>query len=191
MILSHLATKKVILASKSPRRQELLKGLGITFEVRTKEVDESYSSTIKNEKVAEYLAQKKSAAFKLNTNEILLTADTIVVLGNNILNKPKDFSEAEEMLTLLSGKTHQVITGVCIKSLEKEAVFSSSTKVQFKPLSITEIKHYINSCQPFDKAGAYGIQEWIGYIGIEKLEGCYYNVMGLPLSDLYQELQGF
>lgn len=191
MVLSHLSSKKIILASNSPRRQELLKGLGITFKVKTQEVDESYPSDLSSHKVAEYLAKKKAAAFTLSTEEIVITADTTVVLEEQILNKPKDFADAQRMFALLSGTTHQVITGVCIKSLEKEVSFSRCTEVEFKTLNSTEIDHYINTYQPFDKAGAYGIQEWIGYIGITKLAGCYYNVMGLPLSNLYQELQGF
>lgn len=191
MVLAHLSDTKIILASKSPRRQELLKGLGITFEVKTQEVDESYPDSLENKKVAEYLAQKKANVFQLKSSEILITSDTTVLLENQILNKPKNAAEAEKMLNLLSDKSHHVITGVCLKSLDKEMVFSETTKVSFKKLTKEEVQHYVQHYKPFDKAGAYGIQEWMGYIGIKQLEGCYYNVMGLPLSRLYQELLDF
>jgi septum formation protein len=191
MVLAHLSDTKIILASKSPRRQELLKGLGITFEVKTQEVDESYPDSLENKKVAEYLAQKKANFFQLKSSEILITSDTTVLLENQILNKPKNAAEAEKMLNLLSDKSHHVITGVCLKSLDKEMVFSETTKVSFKKLTKEEVQHYVQHYKPFDKAGAYGIQEWMGYIGIKQLEGCYYNVMGLPLSRLYQELLDF
>lgn len=191
MLLDKFIGTKIILASKSPRRQELLKGLGITFEVKTKEIDESYPSTLERKKVAEFLAKKKSGAFQLKPTEILITSDTTVLVENQILNKPKNAIDAEIMLRLLSGKTHHVITGVCIKSLDKEVAFSETTKVNFKILTDEEIQYYIHHYKPFDKAGGYGIQEWMGYIGIKQLQGCYYNVMGLPLSRLYQELLDF
>lgn len=191
MMFKNLANKKIILASKSPRRQELLRGLGIPFEIRTKEIDENFPNTIDASDVASFLAQKKAEAFKLSIDEILITSDTAVLLTNRILNKPQNTEEAIEMLKSLSGKTHKVCTGVCIKSIEKEVLFSDFTSVTFKPLSTDEIEYYIKHFKPFDKAGSYGIQEWIGFIGIEKIEGCYYNVMGLPLSKLYQELLDF
>lgn len=191
MMFKNLANKKIILASKSPRRQELLRGLGIPFEIRTKEIDENFPNTIDASDVASFLAQKKAEAFELSIDEILITSDTAVLLTNRILNKPQNTEEAIEMLKSLSGKTHKVCTGVCIKSIEKEVLFSDFTSVTYKPLSTDEIEYYIKHFKPFDKAGSYGIQEWIGFIGIEKIEGCYYNVMGLPLSKLYQELLDF
>mgnify|MGYP001419753686 CR=1 FL=1 len=191
MIFKNLINKKIILASKSPRRQELLRGLGISFEIKTKEIDEDFPNTIDASNVASFLAQKKAEAFELSIDEILITSDTAVLLTNRILNKPENTEEAIEMLKSLSGKTHKVYTGVCIKSIEKEVLFSDFTSVTYKPLSTDEIEYYIKHFKPFDKAGSYGIQEWIGFIGIEKIEGCYYNVMGLPLSKLYQELLDF
>ena len=190
-MFKNLANKKIILASKSPRRQELLRGLGIPFEIRTKEIDENFPNTIDASDVASFLAQKKAEAFELSIDEILITSDTAVLLTNRILNKPQNTEEAIEMLKSLSEKTHKVCTGVCIKSIEKEVLFSDFTSVTYKPLSTDEIEYYIKHFKPFDKAGSYGIQEWIGFIGVEKIEGCYYNVMGLPLSKLYQELLDF
>ena len=191
MIFKNLINKKIILASKSPRRQELLRGLGIPFEIRTKEIDEDFPNTIDASDVASFLAQKKAEAFELSIDEILIASDTAVLLTNRILNKPQNTENAIEMLKSLSGKTHKVCTGVCIKSIEKEVLFSDFTSVTYKQLSTDEIEYYIKQFKPFDKAGSYGIQEWIGFIGIEKIEGCYYNVMGLPLSKLYQELLDF
>ena len=191
MMIKNLINKKIILASKSPRRQELLKGLGLSFEIKTKEIDEDFPNTIDASNVAAFLAQKKAEAFELSIDEILITSDTTVLLTDRILNKPQNTEEAIEMLQSLSGNTHEVCTGVCIKSTNKEVTFSDFTSVTFKQLSLNEIEYYIKHFQPFDKAGSYGIQEWIGFVGIEKIEGCYYNVMGLPLSKLYQELLEF
>ena len=191
MKFKNLLSKKIILGSKSPRRQELLKKLGFSFEIKIIDFDEDFPKTLNNYDVALFLAKKKAKFYELSTNEILITTDTTVLLSNHIINKPQNNEEAIEMLKSLSGKTHQVSTGVCIKSLDKEVTFSDFTNVTFKPLSLDEIKYYIKHFDPFDKAGSYGIQEWIGFIGIEKIEGCYYNVMGLPLSRLYQELQKF
>lgn len=191
MIFKNLINKKIILASKSTRRQELLKGLDLCFEVKIKEIDESFPKTIASSDVSVFLAQKKAAAFELSNDEIIITSDTTVLLRNRILNKPQNNHEAFEMLESLSGKTHKVCTGVCIKSIEKEVLFSDFTTVTYRSLSRNEIEYYIKNFKPFDKAGSYGIQEWIGFIGIEKIEGCYYNVMGLPLSKLYQELLDF
>ena len=190
-MFKNLTNKKIILASKSPRRQKLFKGLGISFEIKTKEIDEDFPNTIDASNVAAYLAQKKAEAFELSTDEVLITSDTTVLLSNRILNKPQNNKEAIEMLQSLSSKTHQVSTGVCIKSTAKEVIFSDLTSVTFKSLSIDEVEYYVKHFNPFDKAGSYGIQEWIGFIGIEKIEGCYYNVMGLPLSKLYHELLEF
>nr|WP_321355675.1 Maf family nucleotide pyrophosphatase [uncultured Draconibacterium sp.] len=182
-----------ILASKSPRRQELLKSLGIEFQVKTKDVDENYPQELFPDEIPGYLAEKKAKAFsnELNNNDLLITADTIVVLNGNVLEKPEDYDHASEMLLALSGKMHEVITGVCLRSTKKSVVFSSLTNVQFKQLTHIEIDYYITNFKPFDKAGAYGIQEWIGSIGISHIEGSFYNVMGLPLQKLYEEIQKF
>lgn len=191
MMFKNLINKKIILASKSLRRQELLKGLGLCFEIKTKDIDEDFPNIIDAYNVAAFLAKKKAEAFNLSIDEILITSDTTVLLNDRILNKPQNTEEAVEMLKSLSGNIHEVCTGVCIKSTNREVTFSAFTSVTFKPLSMNEIEYYIKHFQPFDKAGSYGIQEWIGFVGIEKIEGCYYNVMGLPLSKLYQELLEF
>ncbi len=182
-----------ILASKSPRRQFLLKDLGLNFDVATKEVDESFPPHLKAEQIPLYLCEKKANAFdeELNDNTIVITADTIVWIDNQVLNKPENFDDAVRMLKLLSGKMHEVYTGVCIKSKDKTKSFYSVTKVYFKPLTDYEIEYYIRNFHPYDKAGAYGAQEWIGYIAVEKIEGSYFNVMGLPLKELYEELLKF
>jgi septum formation protein len=193
MLSELLQRKNIILGSKSPRRKELLEGLGISFETRTKDVDESFPNDIEQNKVAKFLAEKKSSAFvnELTENDIIITSDTIVLCHGEILGKPKDEQEAFAMLSKLSGTSHQVITGVCIKSTKKTVLFSDTTKVWFKTLTSDEINYYIKNHRPFDKAGSYGIQEWIGYIGIEKIEGTYFNVMGLPVNLLYKKLQDF
>ncbi len=191
MMFNNLTNKKIILASKSPRRQELLKGLGLSFKIKTKEINEDFPNSIDNSDVAAFLAKKKAESFALSNDEIIITSDTTVLLTNRILNKPQNTEEALRMLQRLSGKTHEVCTGVCIKSIEKEIIFSEFTSVTFKLLSLDEIEYYIKHFQPYDKAGSYGIQEWIGFIGVEKIEGCYYNVMGLPISKLYQKLLEF
>lgn len=179
----------VILASNSPRRKELLAGLGIDFSVKVlKDIDESYPSSLPVKEIAEYIACKKASAYS-DSEDIVITADTIVVVDEEVLGKPQDAADARRMLHLLSGRTHQVITGVCIKSRATEKHFSVSTDVTFKQLSDTEIDYYINNYKPFDKAGAYGIQEWIGYIGCTGLNGSYFNVMGLPVQRLYEELK--
>ena len=194
MIYPPLASKKVILASSSPRRQQLIKELGVDFEVRTKEVEEIYPKDLKREDIATFLAKLKADAFnraELADGEILVTADTIVCLGEEVLMKPKGYDDAVRILNQLSNDKHQVITGLCLKSNKKEIVVFVSTDVYFKNLNAEEIKYYINTYKPFDKAGAYGIQEWIGYIAIEKIEGSFYNVMGLPVQRLYEELLKF
>ncbi len=182
-----------ILASKSPRRQFLLKDLGLEFEVRTKEVDESFSPDLKAEQIPLYLCEKKAHAFDddLKDNSVVITADTIVWVDNKVLNKPENFDDAVRMLKLLSGKMHEVYTGVCLKSKNKISSFYAVTKVHFKNLTDEEINYYISNFHPYDKAGAYGAQEWIGYIAVEKIEGSYFNVMGLPLKELYEELLKF
>jgi len=182
-----------ILASQSPRRQQLLRSLGIDFEVRIKEVDETYSEDLTIEEIPVFLAQKKAAPFKnnLKENELLITADTIVSYKGKVLGKPEDASDARKMLLMLSGNEHQVISGVCLTSIKKQITFYAISSVQFKQLTESEIEYYISHYKPFDKAGAYGIQEWIGTIGITHIEGSFYNVMGLPVQKLYEKIQKF
>ncbi|HIF14409.1 MAG TPA: septum formation protein Maf [Bacteroidetes bacterium] len=185
--------KKIILGSASPRRKELLKMLGLSFEVRPKDIDESYSDSIKGKDVALYLAEKKLRAFKdeLKDNELIITADTIVCLENEILGKPQNAMDAKIMLSALSGKTHSVVTGCGLMSKDVTELFYEKTEVVFRELSDEEIDHYIANYKPYDKAGAYAIQEWIGMAAIEKINGCYYNVVGLPLSRLYMYLKPY
>ena len=193
MLGENLKNKKIVLGSASPRRQELLKLLAVDFEIRLSNSDEQFNEKLPPEQIAKFLATQKSEALK-NTiikNEILITADTIVAKEGRILNKPNNEKEAVEMLTFLSNGRHQVITGVCISSTEKSISFSVNTKVFFKKLSSEEINFYIKNYKPFDKAGAYGIQEWIGLIGIEEIQGSYFNVVGLPMQKLYQNLIQF
>lgn len=182
---------KLVLASKSPRRQSLIKEMGFPFEVRIKEVEEIYPPHLKSEEVPVFLAELKSKPLvdSLIDNEILITSDTVVVNEGKILGKPKDKIEAFEMLQSLLGKSHKVITGVCLHSTEKNISFAETTTVYFSDLTDSEINYYIDNYKPFDKAGAYGIQEWIGAIAINKIEGCYYNVMGLPVHKIYRALQ--
>lgn len=185
---------KIILASNSPRRKELLSGLDLDYDIVVlPDVDESYPSDIKKEEVASYIAEKKAKSYKslLSDNSLVITADTVVVLGESILGKPVDEDEAKKMLRQLSGKTHQVITGVCLTTLRKQKTFSVVSDVRFSYLSDSEIEYYVSKYKPLDKAGAYGIQEWIGYIGVEYISGSYFNVMGLPIQKLYQELNKF
>ncbi|MEX0987334.1 MAG: Maf family nucleotide pyrophosphatase [Bacteroidales bacterium] len=184
----------IILASGSPRRQELLKGAGFNFELFTDfEVEESFPADLEGKEIALYLAMKKSLAIprKLNQQEILITADTVVCQGKQLLDKPGNEQEARATLQQLSGQSHHVHTGVCLRSLQKTIEFSASTKVTFGMLSEKEINYYIRHFNPFDKAGAYGIQEWIGFVGVEKISGSYFNVMGLPVNMLYRELENF
>ena len=184
----------LVLASGSPRRKQLLEEMGISFRVETKPVDEIIPPDKTPEEIAVYLSQLKAAAFEksyFSSNRIIITADTIVTLGNQILGKPSGRNEAIEMLQQLSGKSHEVITGVTIKSAKNETSFFVSTKVFFKSLLMDEIEYYVDHYKPFDKAGAYGIQEWIGHAAIEKIEGSYFNVVGLPTHRLYEELVGF
>lgn len=181
---------KIILGSGSPRRKELLANLGFTFEVRTKDTDESYPSKMTCEEVPTFLAKQKANALlpELSSNELLICADTVVILDNQILGKPANKEEAITMLNSLSGNKHDVITGVFIGNSKKQLVFSEKTAVTFNKLSQTDIIHYIDNYQPFDKAGSYGIQEWIGAIGITKIIGSYANVMGLPTHKVYELL---
>ena len=182
---------KLILSSNSPRRRELLKGLDIPFEVRVLEgIDESYPADLDVKEIAEYIARKKADAYDhVGAEELLITADTIVVCDKKVLGKPADAQEAHAMLRFLSGKTHQVITGVCLKDYDKQHSFSVTTDVTFRKLTDEEISYYVAHYQPFDKAGAYGIQEWIGYIGVTSLKGSYFNVVGFPVQRIYDEIQ--
>ena len=194
MILINLQDKNIILASQSPRRYELLKSLDIKFKTFViKGINESFPTNIKLENIAVFLAKQKANEYseQIDKNTIIITADTIVKYKNNILNKPKNRGEAIEMLKKLSGSKHKVITGVCLSSKSKQKCFKSSTKVYFNKLNVKEIEYYIDKYKPFDKAGSYGIQEWIGFIGISKIKGSFYNVMGLPVQKLYKELQKF
>ena len=182
---------KLILASNSPRRKELLAGLGVPFEVRVlQDIDEHYPENLPVNEVARYIAKEKADAYRriVAPDELIITADTVVIVGDEILGKPVDEADAVRMLKLLSGRTHQVMTGVCLLTAEKERCFDVTTDVTFKALTDEEIHYYVNRYRPFDKAGAYGIQEWIGYIGVTGLNGSYYNVMGLPVQRIYQEL---
>ena len=184
--------RPLIVASSSPRRQYLMKEAGFDFTVEKPEVDESFPSELPAEQVAKYLAEKKAEFFRLAmNNEIVLTADTVVILQNKILNKPANRNEAFDMLTKLSGNTHLVMRGLCIISKEKEISFEDTTEVTFVSLTREEIEFYIDNYKPFDKAGAYGAQDWIGMIAIEKIVGSYFNVMGLPVHKVYQQLIGW
>jgi septum formation protein len=193
MLNEKFKNHRIILASGSPRRQQFLKELDVDFEIQLKEIEEIYPEHLQAEEITNFLAELKASAFEndLKENDILITSDTIVWLNNKALGKPKDYDDAFEMLTEMSGKTHKVITSVCIKTTEKEIVFYDETLVTFTQLSSDEIKYYLNNYKPFDKAGSYGIQEWIGLVAIEKIEGSYANVVGLPTHRLYQELMKF
>ena len=182
---------KLVLASASPRRQQLMKDAGFTFEVRLKDVEEKYPDGLALEKVPEYLSGVKAEAFRdeLKPDEVLVTADTVVCIHDKILGKPTGREDAIRMLQELSGARHLVVTGVSVTTCTKQLSFSSFTNVFFKKLSIEEIEYYVDTYKPFDKAGAYGIQVWIGYIGIERIEGSFYNVMGLPVQKLYETLR--
>lgn len=183
---------RIFLASNSPRRKELLSGLGIPFEVRVNgDIDESYPSDLPPEAIPLHISRKKAAAYlqTMSADELIITADTVVVASGEILGKPVDASDAHRMLRLLSGTTHQVITGVCLTTTDHQVAFSVTTDVTFKDLSDEEIHYYIDHYRPYDKAGAYGIQEWIGYIGVTGLHGSYFNVMGLPIQRIYEELR--
>lgn len=185
---------KMILASNSPRRKELLGGLGIDFEVRTlRDIDESYPDTLKGEDIPIFISGKKAEAYKqgMADDEMIITADTIVYDNGYVLGKPKDRGEAIQMLRELSGHAHEVITGVSIVTKEKTVQFASTSKVTFAALTDEEIAYYVDHYKPYDKAGAYGIQEWIGYVAVTRIEGSYFNVMGLPIQRLYTELKQF
>ncbi|AEA45868.1 Maf family nucleotide pyrophosphatase [Fluviicola taffensis] len=182
-----------ILGSQSPRRKELLVGIGIEFEVRIKDTEEVYPDSLPANEVPEFLATLKAAALlpDLTDNEVIICADTVVILDGKILGKPFDYEDARQMLSKLSGKKHTVITGVFIGSKDRSTSFSERTDVEFETLSDNEITYYIEKYMPFDKAGSYGVQEWIGYVAVKRMEGTYTNVMGLPTNRLYKEIQKF
>lgn len=191
-MLENLKKYRVVLASNSPRRRELLEKLGVTFEVRVqKDIDESYPNTLRGEEVPMFIAGKKAEAYKSNlaADELLITADTVVCLEGQVLGKPADKKEAERMLHSLSGRTHEVITAVSITTHTVQRTFAVTSSVQFAQLEADEIDYYIETYRPYDKAGSYGIQEWIGMIGVEALRGSFFNVMGLPVQRLYRELK--
>ena len=189
-----MITYKIILASNSPRRKELLAGIDVPFEIRVIDgIDESYPDTLPTKDIAEYISKKKAAAYRetMAVDELVITADTIVVLGSQVMGKPHDADEACYMLRQLSGQTHQVITGVTLTTKDSQMSFSVETDVTFKTLSDEEIDYYVIHYCPFDKAGAYGIQEWIGHIGVTGMSGSYFNVMGLPVQRIYEALKSF
>lgn len=191
-MLYNLSKYNVVLASNSPRRKELLSGLGIDFTVRTLQgIDESYPSDLKDEDIPKYISGQKAKAYKASMadDELIITADTIVYVDGEVLGKPKDKDDARRMFHLMSGRKHEVITGVSIVTKENTVQFATTTYVTFAQLTDEEIDYYIENYKPFDKAGAYGIQEWIGYIGITGIEGSYFNVVGLPVQRLYTELK--
>ena len=190
----NLSRYNIILASNSPRRKELLSGLNIPYEIKTlPDIDESYPDNLIGKDIAIYIAKEKANAYldQLDDNTLLITADTIVLLDGKIYGKPSDDTDAKQMLRDLSGKTHQVITGVCITTKDKQVSFGVSSEVRFAKLEDDEIEYYVSSYKPFDKAGAYGVQEWIGYIAVEYISGSYFNIMGLPIQRLYRELKKF
>jgi len=193
MIIDNLNKYRIILASRSPRRQQLLRELGLKFDVALKEYSETFPEGLNGEEIARYVALEKALSFKneISEYEIVITADTIVWCNNMVLGKPYNYEDAIRILKEISGNTHEVITGVCLYSNTKEKTFSVSTKVTFETLSEEEIRFYVDKFNPYDKAGAYGIQEWIGIIGCSRIEGSYFNVVGLPVQRLYKELQNF
>jgi len=190
MLKSQLQHIKIILASGSPRRQQFFKDLDLDFEIRIKEVDEVFPDTLRGEEITNYLAQLKANAFEglLNDNELLVTSDTIVWHNDKALGKPKDYDDAFQILKSLSNSTHEVITSVCFKTKATIAILSETTKVTFGDLNDEAIAYYLEKYQPYDKAGAYGIQEWIGFVGVTKIEGSYTNVMGLPTDKVFEYL---
>ena len=190
-MLDNLKKYQIILASNSPRRKELMSGLGVDYVVRTlPDVDESYPDTLQGEEIPAYISREKAEAYQsmIEPDELLITADTIVWMNGEVLGKPKDREDAIRMLRKLSGASHQVITGVCLTTKGWQNSFTVTTDVTFAVLSEEEIVYYVDKYSPMDKAGAYGVQEWIGFIGVESISGSYYNVMGLPVQKLYREL---
>ena len=193
-MLENLKKYKVVLASNSPRRKELLAGLELDYQVKTlPNIDESYPKGLDGMEIPAYIARSKAEAYRkqMNDDELIITADTIVWLNGSVMGKPKDKADACHMLHTLSGKTHQVITGVCLTTVDKQITFSTVTDVTFASLTDEEIIHYVEHYLPMDKAGSYGIQEWIGFIGVERISGSYFNVVGMPIQRLYTELKKF
>lgn len=192
-MLDNLKKYQIVLGSQSPRRQQLLKGLDIEFTILTSDTDEEFSPDLQKQEIPLYLARQKAEAIrqKLDKNYLLITCDTIVWINNGVLNKPVDVADAKRMLRMLSGKTHEVFTAVSLTTHDKAVSFFDRTHVSFKQLTDEEIDYYIVNYEPFDKAGSYGVQEWLGYIAIDKIEGCFFNVMGLPLQRVYSELKKF
>lgn len=193
-MLRNLAKYQLILASNSPRRKELLAGLGVDFQVKVMgDIDESYPDDLQGEEIPVFISRSKADAYRrqIGENQLVITADTIVYVDGQVLGKPLDAADATRMLRLLAGRTHQVITGVTLTTLHKQHSFSVTTQVTFSALTDDEIAYYIANYRPFDKAGAYGVQEWIGFVGVTRLEGSYFNVMGLPVQRLYKELLAF
>jgi septum formation protein len=190
-MLKNLKEYDVILGSNSPRRKELLKGLDIDFQIVSNDVDETYPGHIVGVDIPVYLARKKAESYRLTEKDLLITADTIVWFHGEVYGKPPDKDAARQMLRTLSGNMHQVVTGVCIRTLHRQKVFHAVSDVYFSRFSEEEINYYLEHYQPYDKAGSYGVQEWIGYVGVERIEGSYYNVMGLPIQRLYKELKNW
>lgn len=193
-MLPNLEKYKILLASHSPRRRELLSQLRVPFNtIGLKDIDETYPETLPAEDVPQFLANKKADAYSrhLKQGDLLITADTLVILDEKILGKPKDHDAAVAMLHELSGKQHRVVSGVCVTTASRRITFSTVTDVKFAELEDCDIEYYVNNFQPYDKAGGYGIQEWIGYVAVEWIRGSYYNVMGLPVHQLYEELKHF
>lgn len=188
-LLKNIEKYKIVLASQSPRRQELLRGLQVDFSVKVIDVDETYPSDIVGVDIPMFLAEKKADAYIIDDETLLITADTIVWHEGQVLGKPRDKADAKRMLKQLSGKTHEVITGVCICTTKKRKVFHVISEVRFASLAESEIDYYLENFKPYDKAGSYGVQEWIGYVGVEHIEGSYFNVMGLPIQRVYNELK--
>jgi septum formation protein len=188
-LLKNIEKYKIVLASQSPRRQELLRGLQVDFNVKVMDVDETYPNDIVGVDIPMYLAEKKADAYEIDDETLLITADTIVWHEGQVLGKPRDKADAKRMLKQLSGKTHEVITGVCICTTKKRKVFHVISEVRFASLAESEIDYYLENFKPYDKAGSYGVQEWIGYVGVEHIEGSYFNVMGLPIQRVYNELK--
>jgi len=194
MLEQILKNYHIILASASPRRKHLLEQMGIIFTILPKDINEDFPAGLAPVEAAEFLSRKKAEAFsedEINEKTLIITADTIVAVEGKILGKPEDKHHAKEILSTLSGKTHLVVTGVTLRKKGDSVTFSASTKVTFKKLSAEEIEYYLDNCKPYDKAGAYGIQEWIGHVAISKIEGSFYNVMGLPTYMLHNELETF
>jgi septum formation protein len=192
IILPNLKQYKIVLCSNSPRRKELLKGLGLNFQTRIIDgIDESYDKSLPGEDIAKMISEKKAESYKatMSSDELIITADTIVYVDGEVLGKPQNKIDAARMLKMISGKCHDVITGVCLLTSNKRISFGVKTKVSFAQITDDEISFYIENYKPYDKAGAYGIQEWIGYIGVDSIQGSYFNVMGLPVQRLYSELK--